>query len=310
MYLFKKRSLRREKVHQNIAAKRLSVPKLFADTDLVVSIAILVAFILLCVPILTFQLKTGFETTFGIINIGNFPNLLQITVIIVLISLPAAIYIKRYQGRLVQNHTRAIALAALFISMLLAARLGTVAADRTWWVTGSAIAVSIILSISYDQRFAVGMSIFYCLLGSFIGTAGPDINEFLIMASGSVTCCFSIKEIRTRTKLLEVGALAAVMVFTMSLATSSMKPSEGSFNIIFWTSFKHAVAAFLVGVLIQSLLPIIEKNFSIVTSMTLLDYSDANQPLLKRLAMECARHIQPQPSCRFDCGGSRRGDRS
>ncbi len=41
-----------------------------------------------------------------------------------------------------------------------------------------------------------------------------------------------------------------------------------------------------VGLLIQSLLPLIEKTFRIVTSMTLLDYSDANQPLLKKLAME------------------------
>jgi putative nucleotidyltransferase with HDIG domain len=48
----------------------------------------------------------------------------------------------------------------------------------------------------------------------------------------------------------------------------------------------HAMATFLVGLFIQSLLPVIEKTFRIATSMTLLDYSDANQPLLKRLAME------------------------
>jgi putative nucleotidyltransferase with HDIG domain len=41
-----------------------------------------------------------------------------------------------------------------------------------------------------------------------------------------------------------------------------------------------------VGLLIQSLLPLIERVFRIATSMTLLDHSDANQPLLKKLAME------------------------
>jgi len=46
------------------------------------------------------------------------------------------------------------------------------------------------------------------------------------------------------------------------------------------------MAVLFVGLLIQSLLPLIEKIFRIATSMTLLDYSDANQPLLKRLAME------------------------
>jgi cyclic-di-AMP phosphodiesterase PgpH len=285
MYSFKKRSLRREKVRQNIAAKRSSLIELLTDTDLALSSAIWLAFVVISVLILALRLNAGAETDFGIIKIANLPNLLQITVIVVLLSLAAAIYIKRYQNRLLQNHTRAAAIAALFLLMLLAARLGAMTSDRTWWVTGSAIAVSVILSISYNQRFAVGMSIFYCLLGSFIAVSGPDMNLFLVTSAGSVTCCFSLKEIRTRTKLLEVGALAAVIVFAMSLATSLLKP-ESNFEKIFWTAFNHAVATFLVGILIQSLLPIIEKNFSIVTSMTLLDYSDANQPLLKRLAME------------------------
>jgi putative nucleotidyltransferase with HDIG domain len=48
----------------------------------------------------------------------------------------------------------------------------------------------------------------------------------------------------------------------------------------------YACAAFLAGLLVQSLLPLIEKVFRIATSMTLLDYSDANQTLLKKLAME------------------------
>ncbi|GAI80675.1 unnamed protein product, partial [marine sediment metagenome] len=86
-------------------------------------------------------------------------------------------------------------------------------------------------------------------------------------------------------KLLEVGALAAVVVFITALALLFID-RKGSIGSVFESSAYHAAAAFLVGMLIQSLLPIIEKNFRIATSMTLLDYSDANQPLLKRLAME------------------------
>jgi putative nucleotidyltransferase with HDIG domain len=37
---------------------------------------------------------------------------------------------------------------------------------------------------------------------------------------------------------------------------------------------------------IQTFLPIIERVFKIATSMTLMEYSDANQPLLKKMAME------------------------
>jgi len=55
---------------------------------------------------------------------------------------------------------------------------------------------------------------------------------------------------------------------------------------VFYNAVWHAAATLLVGIVIQSLLPLIEKVFHTATSMTLLDYSDANQPLLKRLAME------------------------
>ena len=275
-----------------MAAERKTFQRVVADTDLVISVFVLVVFVLLIIPVLAFELRGGYQNFWGIFKLENFPYLLQITVIVTLISLSAAVYIKRCQVRLIMNHTRAAALAVLFILMLTAARIGAMASDKMWWVTGSAIAVAIILSITYDQRFAAGMSIFYCLFASFISAplpeisraAIPDINQFLIMTSGSIACCFSLKEIRTRTKLLEVAALAAVIVFIMSSALLSAVSSN--YNEVFWISFKHAVAGFGVGILIQSLLPIIEKNFDVVTAMTLLDYSDANQPLLKRLAME------------------------
>ena len=279
-------------VHQTIVAERFSFQKLLTDTDLVISVVFLCAFIVLAIPILTFKLSEEPQSAFGITNIDNFQNLLQVSAIVVLVSLSAGIYIKRYQVRLLQNHARAIALGVLFILMLIAGKAGAMAAD-IMWVTGSAMAVSIILSISYDQRFAAGMCLFYCILASFITISKPDtaqsgipdVNQFLIMASGSITFCFGLREIRTRTKLLEVSALAALIVSVMSLAALSLRP-ENILNVSFWMSLKQALAVFLVGIVIQSLLPIIEKNFDVVTAMTLLDYSDANQPLLRKLAME------------------------
>ena len=283
-------------VHQTIAAERFSLEKLFSDTDLVISIVVLCAFIALAIPILSFKVGEVPQTAFDLTNINNFPDILQASVIIILVSISAGIYIRRYQVRLLQNHTRAIALGILFISMFIIGKIGATAAD-IMWVTGSAMAVSILLSISYDQRFAAGMSLFYCILASFITVSRPesaqsefpDINQFLIMASGSITFCFSLNEIRTRTKLLKVSALAGLIVFIMSYAVLLLRP-ETFLEVTLWEfvliSAKQAFAVFIVGILIQSLLPIIEKNFDVVTAMTLLDYSDANQPLLRKLAME------------------------
>jgi hypothetical protein len=85
-------------------------------------------------------------------------------------------------------------------------------------------------------------------------------------------------------KLLEVGTLTAVIVFIMSAALDFWKQNRSP--DLFANAGYHAAVTFLVSLLIQSLLPLIEKIFHITTSMTLLDYSDANQPLLKKLAIE------------------------
>jgi len=130
------------------------------------------------------------------------------------------------------------------------------------------------------------MCIFYCLFACIAAKPMPDISLLLIIATGAITCCFSLKEIRTRTKLLEVGALSSVMVFVMTIALDFLTQNSPHLTDVFRNAGYNAAAIFSVSIIIQSLLPLIEKAFRITTDMTLLDYSDANKPLLKRLAIE------------------------
>ncbi|MFA5251850.1 MAG: HDIG domain-containing metalloprotein, partial [Phycisphaerae bacterium] len=173
----------------------------------------------------------------------------------------------------------------LFIVLSATTKLGLFLSHQPSWATGTAITAAVILTIAYDQRFAIGMSIFYCCLAYFAARPLSNINLFLIMAAGAFTCCLFLKDLRTRMKLLEVSALAAVIVFVTSASldffAEDLQPGNS-----FLSAGRHAGVTLVVGVLIQGLLPLIEKIFRIATSMTLLDYSDANQPLLKRLAME------------------------
>lgn len=186
-----------------------------------------------------------------------------------------------------------MALLGLFILLLATTKLVSLLFHHTSGATGSAVTAAIILTIAYNQRFAIGMITFYCLLACFAtGTFNEyqltDINLLLVMLGGALTCCFSLKEIRTRMKLLKVSTLSAAIVFITagSLAALDYSAQKVSLSDLFSNTGYHAGVTFLVGLLIQSLLPLIEKIFHIATSMTLLDYSDANQPLLKKLAME------------------------
>jgi len=259
-----------------------------ADTDVITSVLLWLLFVVLASAVVSFEL----------IRRARFGDLMPLTVIMALISIAAGFYIYHYQKRLIKNHVRALALIGLFVLLLFAAKFGAML-NQNFWATGSAVTVAIILTIAYDQRFALGMSVFYCLFACIASgsmtvapapvfrqeDAGANINLFLTMAAAAVPCCFWLKEIRTRIKLLQVGALAAAIVFitasALDLAAQQLQPVA-----IFHDAGYHAGITLVVAVLIQGLLPLIEKAFHIATSMTLLDYSDANQPLLKRLAME------------------------
>ena len=224
MWFLKKTSPRRNRVRKSIYTGRPLQINRLADTDVIISLLLWLLFTFGCISILAFEP----------IHQGRFLDAVMLSIIVVLLCLAGAFYIHHYQKRIIKNHSRAIALVGLFVFLLVITKIGILSAEHTAWATGTAITAAIILAITYNQRFAIGMSIFYCLFVSL--GVGPTANTasqidpaaltdqltsfrlFLTISAGAVTCCFSLREIRTRMKLLEVGTLAGLMVFLMSLA--------------------------------------------------------------------------------------------
>jgi putative nucleotidyltransferase with HDIG domain len=275
MWFFRKKSPRRSKVRKTITGEKFAQISRFATAEVMSSALLGLVFIAACVFIFSFEIvPQDYER-----------QVLPITGMVALITLAAGVYINHYQNRIIKNLTRAAALVGLFILLLAMTKLGILLTGHTLWATGGAVTVATILTIAYDQRFAIGMSVFYCMLACFSATPLTDISLFLTMLAGAFTCCFSLKEIRTRNKLFEVGAVAAAVVLITSVVLDFLVPRY-EFRVILLRAGLHAIITLGVGFIIQGLLPVIEKIFRIATSMTLLDYSDANQPLLKRLAME------------------------
>lgn len=289
MTFFKKTSPRRNQVRRTIGNERSWWCSLHADAGIAVSVLLWLVFVVLTLAVLSF----------GLTQPERHRALAALTVLNALMSLGAALYVCHYQPRLLRNHTRAAALVVLMPVLLAIAKICSLSSgEALWgpsWGTGTAVLFAIVLAIAYDQRFAVGMSALYCILATL--AVGPrhdqgfqlqGIGLFLTMMSGAEICCFSLKEIRTRMKLLEVSALSAVVVFVTAASIVYLNflgepPKE---TTVFQAAGFHACGAFIAGLLVQSLLPLIERVFHIATSMTLLDYSDANQPLLRKLAME------------------------
>ncbi len=279
MALIKKKiSLRRKQVRETITAERHERINQFFAGGTIVSGLMFLVFVALSIVIL------ATEASYTMVRWKSSIEIFSISTIVILICLGAAVYIYHYERRIITNYTRSMALAGLYIVLLIIAKLGSFFPEWIYLATGTAVTSAIILTISYNQRFALGMSLFYSILACFAIGRLANIELFLTMMAGVTACCYTLKDIRTRMKLLEVSTIAALAVLCTAVAMGFIQGL--SYGTISLNAGSAAAVTIAVGIVIQALLPLIERAFRIATSMTLLDYSDANQPLLKKLAME------------------------
>jgi cyclic-di-AMP phosphodiesterase PgpH len=208
---------------------------------------------------------------------------LGLAAMVILVTTVLCVYTYRYQRRVVRNRMRAIAVAALMISMLLLAELAAIGTGPLYlFGLAPTILVAMILTIAYDQRYAVGVASMHALLV----TLGLDQGAgfYIIQWLGVFTCCTLLGDIRTRSRLIEVGGATAIamMAATAAAGAIAMDPAQYVAKNCLYTG----AAGMAVGFVVLGILPFIEKAFRITTSMTLLELADASQPLLRRLAVE------------------------
>jgi hypothetical protein len=268
----------RDRMQQSLSAQRLSQLNRIAASGAPGSLLLLLVFVAAAGAILSITVGKD------VIAIKSSDAIIAYIGLVTLISVAGAVYLFHYQRRVIKNNLRGFALAGLFLLLLVATKIGMLFAWPLEFSTGAAVTAAIILTIAYDQRFALGMSLLFSMLAWLAMGQFDRMDIFFMMAAGVFPCCFLLREIRTRTKLFEASVIAAAVVF----CTAGFLGILRSIQImdIFKSAGAAAAMVIVVGFLIQGLLPIIEKAFRVATSMTLLDYSDASQPLLKRLAIE------------------------
>ena len=204
---------------------------------------------------------------------------------VVLLLLTGAMcwYVVKYRPRLVENHWRALAITVFLLLML---GISKAMVHGMGWNPHSAVLTvvmaAVVMTIAYDHRLAVVLSLTLAVLTVLQMRAGFDM--LIVLLAGAVSGTIWLNEIRSRTRLIEVTAIAAGVVLAAvgGIGLANATP----LRFILFDGAWAAGATLLVGFLIQGLLPLIERIFTVATSMTLLEWCDASRPLLKRLAME------------------------
>ena len=199
------------------------------------------------------------------------------------------LYLLAEQPRVMRNRVRGAALVALLLLcqslaiFLNAVPHGFIYATATF----PTLLVAIVLAIAYDQRcaFVVGA----LLSGMVTVSLDLPIGFALTLITGAAVVTALLAEVRTRSKLVQVGitAGAAMAIFTVltSLVSRPLNISGVGMRI-FSDALIVCVTGVSTGMFTQGILPVIERIFGVTTAMTLKELNDASHPLLRRLGEE------------------------
>jgi putative nucleotidyltransferase with HDIG domain len=141
---------------------------------------------------------------------------------------------------------------------------------------------SMLLTILLDLE--VGLVFTFCL-GVLLGVVSYfDFKlAFITIVAGSLAC-FSVKEVTHRYRFYRpmLYVSFAYVVFIYFSESLKLSPSGAILSLCGYGLFN----GFISTILTIGLLPIFESIFDVTTDITLLELSDLNHPLLKRLSLE------------------------
>ena len=214
---------------------------------------------------------------------------LSILLLMFVLSAGLGMYVYSYEPKVVKEHYRGIVLLVLLLLMLAAIRWIDTQGWSSYLIVAPVMALAMMMTIAYSQRFALGVSAILILMAvvalrdNLTGNH-EGVAVLLTTVSGMSIAVLALNEIRRRTKLIRVSVLAGVGMFTVVWILGYWQSLE--LSLILSHSITAAAGSVGVGFVMEGLLSWIERLFGTATNMTLLDYTEANQPLLRRLAVE------------------------
>jgi cyclic-di-AMP phosphodiesterase PgpH len=194
-----------------------------------------------------------------------------------LLAAVAVLYVNRFQHALAESLPKIVSICALVLLTILP---GMLLSLPPWHAALLPLTLTaMILTIAYNPQFALLMSVSLAL--AMTVTLGTGVEQFLVMLGGTCPAVLLLRNVRTRTKLVEVGLTAGLAYLMMTVATGLLANQTG--KVIAYDGVRNFIWGSLAGFLLTGILPAVERVFGIVTDISLLELADGSHPLMQEL---------------------------
>jgi hypothetical protein len=144
-------------------------------------------------------------------------------------------------------------------------------------------ACALALSLLIGTQVALVAGLMNAILIGFISPHGLAMSAFSL--AGSITAIYSVQRYRTRNAVTAAGFAVGAVNIGMGLAAMLIADHEVQWEKVAGGAVLCVLGALLTAATASLAIPIYETLFDILTDMKLLELSNADNPLLRQLAI-------------------------
>lgn len=197
--------------------------------------------------------------------------------VFILLAGSVVLYTVRFQPSLAHNLPM---IAGVCVLVLLTVTASLLLSGPPWHAVILPLTITtMIVTLAYNPQFALMMA--FSLVLALAVMLGHGLEHFLIHTGGLATAILLLRNVRTRTQLVQVATLAGLAFASMTFASGLL--TNQPWALILGDSIRHFICGTLAGFLLTGLLPVVERCFGIVTDIRLLELADGSHPLLQEL---------------------------
>ena len=228
----------------------------------------------------TYETKRGDNIEYFLVIAG------RIVIIATLIAL-MFLYLIFYRRELFEHKRKLTFIIMMIVIMVFLAAIATKVNAIDIYMVPMAI-LPILVRIFFDSRTAIFSLMITTLL---IGYFAPNSYEFIIIQMiAGIIAVFSLNRLHKRSHIV-FSALWVFLSYSIVYIALALV-QEGSLKTINWTTLKWFGFSSLFIFITYPLIYIFEKVFGFVSDVTLIELSNTNQPLLRKLAEEAPGTFQ------------------
>jgi len=223
-------------------------------------------------------------TKLGLLQTGfNWKRFLYIFLISLITLFLFGFYIFKFNLNIFNNTKKLIINALLIVIFTTLIKALTILSSihlNFWNYLFPVVAASLICTILFNARLAMMLTV---CLGIFAGIVTDfDFSLAIVYILGGIFSTYMVSKVSQRSAVMRAGFLSSLVLAFLFLTINLI---GGEFKTIALYTALGLVNGVICAVIAIGFLPFIESTFNVITAMGLLELSNTDQPLLKKLLM-------------------------